>query len=97
MIEPGAGQSGKEALQQRLRFSATDDGGVPRFQSLWIDGLQNGQVNEDLGEYIAERSLDDIDMKRVREIIAAEPGLDAEQMVRVIEEYCDLLDHRRRV
>lgn len=97
MIEPGAGKGHKEALEQRLKFSATDDGGVPRFQSIWIDGLQNGQVNGDLGKYLAERPLDEIDMAQIRKIIAAEPGMDAEQMVRVIEEYCDLLGHKRSV
>ncbi len=95
MTERNTRQSDKEAMQQRLQFSATDDGGVPRFQSICIDGLQNGQVNEDLGKYVAERPLDDIDMAQVQKIIAAEPGLDAVEMARLIEEYSELLRPRR--
>lgn len=95
MTERNTRQSDKEAMQQRLQFSATDDGGVPRFRSIWIDGLQNGQVNEDLGKYVAERPLDDIDMAQVQKIIAAEPGLDAVEMARLIEEYSELLRPRR--
>lgn len=91
MFQPEERNASKEALRQRLKFSATDEGGVPRFRSIWIDGLQNGQVNGELGEYVADRHLDDIDTAQVRLIIAREPGMDADQMAQLIDEYCQLM------
>lgn len=87
---------GPQQLRDRLRFSAADGPNGLRFERVWIDGLANARVNKELWRYFSGRAPAEVDMKRVREILSADDGLDTGAMTDVVREYCDLLRNGRR-